>query len=511
MIEIAAQEYLMVLALTKSNRPEYITHAILRNHAAHNAGSLLDILRSACTDLPEHDFFSHTAAHGNLQLIHELTARCIGTVFLRQHKRVSACTAARNDRDLMHRICIRQQHAHERMTAFMISRKLFLIIAHDLGLAFRPCHDTFDGLFKLRHKNLLFVAARRQKRRLIHEIAEISTRKARRTAGKDIKICILIHRLALRVYLEDSQTAPHIRFVDHNLAIETTRAQKCRIQDIRTVRRCHDDDAFICRKAIHLNKQLIECLLTFIVAAAYTGTTLTAYRIDFIDENDTRRILLRLIKKITHTRSTNTNEHLDKIRAADGEERYTRFTRNSTCEQCLACTRRAKKQYALRNACTEIVELLRMLEELYDFLEFLLCFIRSGHILERNLHFVAACHTRTALAKGHDTAAAALRLLHDEKPHANEQKHRQHRREHRGPPWRFRRILRLDFDILRLQCLKELWIPIRGIRGNRCKLRSIGQGTLNGIVDHGDLSNLTLIYLLQELCIVYLLFCSASC
>ena len=342
------------------------------------------------------------------------------------------------------------------MPALMIRRKALFLITHDLGFALRSGHDTFNGFLEGIHADRLLIATRRKQRRLIHEIAEIRTRKARRPPCQDIEIRILVHWLALRMHLQDCQAAAHIRLIDHDLTVETAWAQKRRIEYVRTVRRRDDDDALIRRKAIHLNEQLVECLLALIMAAADTGTALPAHGIDFIDEDDARGIFLRLIEQVTYPGGTDTDEHLDEIRTADREERHTGLTGNCPRQKGLACARRAKEQYALRDARPELIEFLRMLQELDNLLELLLRLIGTSHIGKIHLHLIRTAHAGPALAERHHAAAAALCLLHDEEPHANQKQHRQQRREHRRPPRRLRRVLRFDIHILRLQLLHQV-------------------------------------------------------
>ncbi len=49
-------------------------------------------------------------------------------------------------------------------------------------------------------------------------------------------------------------------------------------------------------KSIHFNKQLVKRLFTLIMTAAKTCATLTTYCINFINENNTRSIFLRVFK-----------------------------------------------------------------------------------------------------------------------------------------------------------------------------------------------------------------------
>ena len=238
------------------------------------------------------------------------------------------------------------------------------------------------------------------------------------------------------------------------------------------------------------------------MAAADARAALAAYGVDLVDEDDARRILLRLIEEVAHARGADADEHLDEVGTADREERHARLARDSTCEKRLARTRRPIEQHALRDACAEVVELLRMLEELDDLFQLLLRFISARHVRERDLHLVARRHARAALAERHDAAAAALRLLHDEEPDADQQENRQDRREHRRPPRRFGRTLRLDLDVLLLQGLEKIRILVRCIRRDRQKFRAVRERSLDDVVLKRDLGDLALLNLFQEIRII---------
>jgi hypothetical protein len=66
-------------------------------------------------------------------------------------------------------------------------------------------------------------------------------------------------------------------------------------------------------------------LFAFIVTAANTVSTVAADGVDFVDENDARRRFLALLEHVADAAGPDTDEHLDKIGAADGEERNVRF------------------------------------------------------------------------------------------------------------------------------------------------------------------------------------------
>ena len=120
---------------------------------------------------------------------------------------------------------------------------------------------------------------------------------------------------------QNAFAALHVRTVDDDAAIEAARAQQRRIEHVRTVRRRHEDDAFVRFEAVHLDEQLVQRLLALVVAAAEAGAAMAADGVDFIDEDDAGRVLLALLEQVAHARRADADEHLDEVRAADREER----------------------------------------------------------------------------------------------------------------------------------------------------------------------------------------------
>ena len=196
------------------------------------------------------------------------------------------------------------------------------------------------------------------------------------------------------------------------------------IENVGPVGGRDEDDAFVRFEPVHLDEQLVQRLLALVVSAAEAGAAVTADRVDFVDEDDARRVLLALLEQVAHARRADADEHLDEVRTADREERHVRFARNRAREQRLAGSRRAHQQHALRNAAAELLEFLRFLEELDDFLELFLRFVDAGDVLERHFLLRARRELRLALAERERLVAAALHLAHEEDPEANQQEDR---------------------------------------------------------------------------------------
>src|SRR5260370_38547364 len=80
-------------------------------------------------------------------------------------------------------------------------------------------------------------------------------------------------------------------------------------------------------KAVQFNEQLVERLLSFVVATQTRIVTLAAYSVDLIDKDDAWRVVFSLFKEIAHSRSSNTYEHLHKFRAANAVESHVSLAR----------------------------------------------------------------------------------------------------------------------------------------------------------------------------------------
>ena len=215
--------------------------------------------------------------------------------------------------------------------------------------------------------------------------------------------------------------------VDDDLTVEAAGAEQRRVEDVGPVRRCDQDDVVLQLEPVHLDEELVQRLLALVVAAAEAGAAMAADRVDLVHEDDARRRLLRLLEQVAHARSADADEHLDEVRAGDREERHARLARDRAREERLTGAGRPVEQHALGDACAERLELLRVLEELLDLVQLLDSLVRAGDVLEADLRRVGRHPLRAGLPEGHHLRAAALHLVHQEDPEAEQQDERQER------------------------------------------------------------------------------------
>jgi hypothetical protein len=143
-----------------------------------------------------------------------------------------------------------------------------------------------------------------------------------------------------------------------------------------------DDDALVGLKAVHLDQQLVQRLLALVVRIAEAVAAMAADRVDFVDEDDARRVLLGLFEHVAHAAGADADEHLDEIGAGDGEERHAGLARDGAGQQRLAGAGRADQQRALGDLAAQLGKALRIAQELDDFLKFLARLVDAGDVIE---------------------------------------------------------------------------------------------------------------------------------
>ena len=135
-------------------------------------------------------------------------------------------------------------------------------------------------------------------------------------------------------------------------------------------------------------------------------------------------------------RGADADEHLDEVRARDGEERHVGLAGDGAGDQRLAGAGRADEQHAARNAAAEPLELLRIAQELDDLLQVLLGLVDAGDVVEGDAAMRLGEKLRLRLAEAHGPAGAALHLARQEDPGADEERDGQDVHEQRDEPGR---------------------------------------------------------------------------
>ena len=347
--ELPPEERLAVV-VAEDPRTELLAHPETHHHLLRRRRDLLDVIRRARRDLPEHDLLSSPTTQRHRHRVQQLRPRRQKTILRRHRDRVTQRLTTTDHADLVHRIGMLQKIPHDRMTHLMKRRDQPLLLTHHPRLLLRTSDHPQNALLQLHLRDLPLPRPRRQQRRLIDQIRQIRTREPRRLTRQRIDIDLLAQRLATRMNLKNLRATLAIRTINRDLTIKTTRPQQRRIENVRTIGRRDHDDVVLRLEPIHLDQQLVERLLTLIVSAAHPRATVTTDGVDLVHEDDARTVLLGLLEQIPHTRGTHTHEHLYEVRPRDREERHTGLAGDRAGQQRLAGARRPVEEDTRRNS-----------------------------------------------------------------------------------------------------------------------------------------------------------------
>jgi len=115
--------------------------------------------------------------------------------------------------------------------------------------------------------------------------------------------------------------------------------------------------SFISKPSISTSSWLSVCSRSSL-AAAHAGAALAPDGVYLIDETRCTGALLGLIEQVAHPAGAHADEHLDEVRAGDGEEGHPGLAGHGARQQGLAGAGRAVQQDALGDACAQLLELL---------------------------------------------------------------------------------------------------------------------------------------------------------
>mmetsp|Transcript_30476 Transcript_30476/g.81987 ORF Transcript_30476/g.81987 Transcript_30476/m.81987 type:complete len:351 (-) Transcript_30476:793-1845(-) len=271
----------------------------------------------------------------------------------------------------------------------------------------------------------------------VAHVGNVGAREARRERGHLSRgLIAVLGELDLAEVLEEDVTAPHdVRQVDEDLAVKAARPHEGVVQDVRPVGRCEDDDARRGVEAVHLHEELVERVLTLVVASREAAlAALAPHRIDLVDEDYARGHGARLGKEVADARGTDAHEHLDEVRARDGQERDGGLAGGGLGEHGFARARRTHEERALGHLGPELGKLVGVLEEVDKLGDLRLGLVTASHVLEGHLGaLVRLDHLGLGLAHLEDVAcrpadaapaAAAAGAAHEaareEEPHSND-------------------------------------------------------------------------------------------
>ena len=318
-----------------------VAHAVVGHHGVGLFGHTLQVVQRAGRDLTKGQLLRHTTTQRGSHLVHELLARRDLTL-LGQIPGSTQRLATRDDRHLDERRGMLQQPAHRGMTRLVVGNLALLGSRDDLILTLQAANDAVDSGQEILLGNEFLIVAGSDQCRLVADVGNIGTRESGGLTSQEGTVECRVELERAQMHLEDLLALLDIGQAHLDLTIEASGTHQRLIQNIGSVRSRQDDHAGIGLEAVHLRKQLVERIFTFVVARESgilaTGTT---DGVDLVDKDNAGGLLLGLLKEVAHTRCTHTDKHLDKVRTRDREERHIGLTRHRLGQQRLTRSRRA--------------------------------------------------------------------------------------------------------------------------------------------------------------------------
>ena len=228
------------------------------------------------------------------------------------HRVAEGTGSSGNDGDLVYRCRIRLFCCYQCMANFMIGYDQFLFLRKYTVLLLITGDNHFDTLFHIRLCGKSSAISDRTECCLIDNIGKFGTGSTGCSFRNSTEIYVICNLDLLCMNLQDLFPSLQIRQFHRDSPVKTSRTKQCRIQGIRTVGCCQNDNTFGSVKSVHLSQQLVQSLFSLIITADI-AVTLFTNGIDLVDKNDTRCFFVRLFEQVTHFCSTHTYEHLHKL------------------------------------------------------------------------------------------------------------------------------------------------------------------------------------------------------
>ncbi len=185
LVEVAAQEN-RPAALAQLQRPQVGAHAELAYHAARRVRHFFQVVLRARPHFVVNDLFRSATAQRRRHVVNHLRAAHQELVLGGQSQHVAQRHAARQNRDFVRRLDVRQQLAEQRVSDLVISDDRFFLVLNNAAFTLRPGYHALDRFVELGVGKLLLVAPRRQQSGLVDQVGQVGAAEARRALAQNI-------------------------------------------------------------------------------------------------------------------------------------------------------------------------------------------------------------------------------------------------------------------------------------------------------------------------------------
>ena len=194
--------------------------------------------------------------------------------------------------DLVDRVGSRQEAGHQGVSSLVVGGGFPVFLADNLRFSLQAHEHLVLGVFEVEHVDFFLVALGCQQGSLVDQVLQVRAGKTGRALGQDQGIDVRCDGRFFHVDPQDLFSTADVGQRDHHLPVEAARAQQGRIEDIGAVGGRYEDHPFVGLEPVHLHQQLVEGLFPLVMAAAEARTPVASHRVDLVDEDDARGILL---------------------------------------------------------------------------------------------------------------------------------------------------------------------------------------------------------------------------
>ena len=231
-----------------------LAHAPFANHVPSDVRRSLNIVASAGRNVAKEQFFGRAPAHQYGEHRFEVFLRVGMFVVRRQLHRQAQSHAAGNNGYLVNRIRARRLRRHQRMSRFVVRRVLFLFVGQNHRLAFDAHQDFILGHLEVHMHDEFSVLPRSPERRFVHQVCQVSTRKARRAARNNRELHVVGEGYFASMHAKNFLATLHVRSRHDDAAVESAGTQQSRIEHIGPVCGRDQNHAFVRFKPVHFDE-----------------------------------------------------------------------------------------------------------------------------------------------------------------------------------------------------------------------------------------------------------------
>ena len=151
------------------------------------------------------------------------------------------------------------------MPGLMEGNRTLLGRRYDLALPFKTAYDPVYCIQEILSVYEFLVVAGSYQGSLVADICNVSAGEARSLLCKETRIKCRIQLEFLEVDVENCLAVLEFRKVYGNLAVKPAGPHQSLVKYVRTVGSGKDYHSAVCPEAVHLGKELVECIFSFIV------------------------------------------------------------------------------------------------------------------------------------------------------------------------------------------------------------------------------------------------------